>query len=86
MKPENWETLDRDEKQDVAQKLFNSVRGYYIISQALYYGIKSLRAVPEPYTEISNAQDMEILQEIFKIPASVFEEYSKEVSENERSR
>jgi hypothetical protein len=39
----------------------DSARGRYIMAQALYLGIKALYLTPEPYTEISNAMDMQYL-------------------------
>jgi len=46
---------------DQALMFFNSVRGRYIISQALYYAIKTLEKVPSPHTEVSNIEDMQFL-------------------------
>ena len=40
-----------------------SARGRFIISQALYYAIGVLKAVPEPYREVSNVNDMQYLRE-----------------------
>ena len=41
-----------------------SLRGQYILSQALHYGIEALNAVePESMQERSNIADMEFLQE-----------------------
>ena len=52
-----------------------SMRGKYIIAQALYYGIKALESVePEIMQEKSNIEDMKFLQEtVFTIPTFVFE-------------
>lgn len=39
----------------------DSPRGRFITAQALYLGIKALYLYPEPYTEVSNAQDMQYM-------------------------
>lgn len=44
-----------------ALTLLNSMRGNFILSQALFIAIKELKKVPEPYTEHSNIADMELL-------------------------
>ena len=43
------------------EKFATSMRGKYIIAQALHYGIEALNKVPLPYREASNIQDMEYL-------------------------
>ena len=49
--------------------LLDSMRGRYIISQALYYGIQELERVPAPYQEVSNLIDMRLLkEELFNFP------------------
>jgi len=52
-----------------------SGRGKYIMAQALYYGIKSLKAVePEILQERSNIEDMEYLRDnLFKFPDFMFD-------------
>ena len=44
-----------------AMEFSDSPRGKYIIAQALYFGIKALYQVPEPYREVSNAMDMKYM-------------------------
>ena len=39
----------------------DSPRGKYIMAQALYLGIKALNLHPAPYTEVSNAMDMQYM-------------------------
>jgi len=39
-----------------------SLRGVYIISQALHYGIKELEKVKSPHKEFSNIEDMKFLK------------------------
>ena len=63
MKPENWEKLSKEEKLKIGLLLFNSFRGKYIISQALFKAIKVMKRVPKKFREESNIQDMEILYE-----------------------
>ena len=54
---------------DQAFELLNSLRGRYIISQALHYGIQELERVPVPYQETSNLTDMRLLkEELFNFP------------------
>ena len=49
--------------------LLDSMRGRYIISQALHYGIQELERVPVPYQETSNLTDMRLLkEELFNFP------------------
>ena len=45
------------------EKFATSMRGKYIIAQALHYGIEALNKVPLPYREASNIQDMEYLRD-----------------------
>ena len=49
--------------------LLDSMRGRYIVSQALHYGIQELERVPQPYQETSNLMDMRLLkEELFNFP------------------
>lgn len=69
MKPDNWEELSGEEKAEIARGLFESLRGFYIISQALDVAITEMEKAPERERDVSNIQDMEILREmIFNIP------------------
>jgi hypothetical protein len=69
MKPPSWKKLTGKQKKEVALGLMSSMRGKYIMSQALHYGIKSLKAVrPVEMQERSNIEDMEMLTELFDIP------------------
>ena len=63
MKPPDWNELSKEEKFKRGILLFSSLRGQYIISQALCVAIKTLKKVKKPYREESNIQDMEILLE-----------------------
>ena len=62
-----------------AIEFMSSMRGQYIVAQALSKGIKVMKAVPAPYTEISNIADAEyILTEVFGQFAPLFtEEFEK---------
>jgi hypothetical protein len=68
MKPENWDTLNPQDKQDVAQELLYSHRGKYIIHRALTVSIETLKKVPEHLRESDTLEDMEILLEFFPKP------------------
>ena len=49
--------------------LLDSMRGRYIVSQALHYGIQELESIPVPYQETSNLMDMTLLrEELFNFP------------------
>ena len=47
-KPSNWNKLSKEEKRKIALSLLNSPRGYFIISQALYVAIETLKKVEPP--------------------------------------
>lgn len=52
-----------------AREFLNSMRGWYIMSQALHVAIKAMKEVPAPHTERSNIKDMEWLQNmLFNFP------------------
>jgi hypothetical protein len=68
MKPENWDSLSPQDKQDVAQELLYSHRGKYIVYRALTLAIEALRQIPESLREYDTIEDMEILFELFPKP------------------
>jgi hypothetical protein len=68
MKPENWDSLSPQDKQDVAQELLYSHRGKYIVYRALTIAIEALREIPESFREYDTIEDMEILFELFPKP------------------
>lgn len=71
-----------------ALEFFNSIRGRYIMAQALYYGVRELRAVePEIMQEKSNIEDMEYLQEcVFgEFPDVIFKPLAEEGIRNAES-
>lgn len=63
MKPTNWDQMPKSEKLEIAESLFKSTRGSYILGQALHLAAAKLREAK--YPEESNAQDMEILSTLF---------------------
>jgi len=61
-----------------------SMRGVYILSQALHYGIKELSKVKGVHKEISNIEDMKFLKKhLFYIFFDIDEKLLKEVLKNE---
>jgi hypothetical protein len=69
MKPLNWDNMDDNAKLVYARQLFQSMRGYYLASQAFHEAIKALKKIPKKYREESNIQDMEVLREcLFNLP------------------
>ena len=61
-------------EQEQAMALLDSLRGQYIIAQALHYGIQELEKVPVPYQETSNLNDMKLLRDgIFSFPIEIFD-------------
>jgi len=69
MKPPDWEQLPLEDRIDIGTRLQHSLRGRYIIGQALSVAIQTMKKVPMPHREVSNIQDMEILREIcFNLP------------------
>jgi len=57
-----------------AMEFATSLRGQYILSQALSVAIEKMKEVPENMREVSNISDMEYLRdEIFPIYKAVLE-------------
>lgn len=50
-------------KKELSKKFLDSMRGQYIVSQALYIAAREMKKVPVPYREVSNILDMEFLNE-----------------------
>lgn len=66
-KPLDWNKLSHEIKREIALGLLNSLRGQFIISQALARAIEVMKK-DKPYPEKSNIEDMEILhEELFPI-------------------
>ena len=56
--------MKKDKKNDDAMNFLNSMRGHYIISQALYIAIEELDKVTDfKHRQTSNMQDMQYLQD-----------------------
>ena len=80
------ERLEKDlQKENQILRFANGMRGQYILSQALYYGIKSLKEVEPPYQEQSNIADMEFLQGIYPMFTPP-EDVAKAIAELEKAR
>jgi hypothetical protein len=62
MKPQKWNEMDYETKHEIAIALAQSMRGQYIISQALTKAINLMKK--EKYPETSNIQDMEMLRDM----------------------
>ena len=79
----NW--MSKEQKVLTARKLFASMRGQYIIGQALYVAIKELDKVPGAMKEVSNIEDMKLLMHtlfpIYNDTMSIDEEEKNIVSE-----
>jgi len=55
-------------------KFLVSMRGRYIVAQALFHALRHLESVPSPWKEVSNIDDMRFLQEtLFNFPDDIFE-------------
>ena len=53
-----------DDQRKKAREFYVSARGQYIVAQALYYGIRTMKSVePEVMQEKSNIADMEYIRE-----------------------
>ena len=68
-------------KIDEALQFALIIRGRYILSQALHYGIQELSKVPSPHKEVSNIADMQYLKDtLFPFPEELFamNQYRKE--------
>ena len=70
---------------DKAIAFAESLRGNYILGQALFYAIKELEKVPSPYREVSSISDMKYLRdelynfpdELYTVPSEVTEQWQK---------
>lgn len=55
-------------RKERAKSLFDSIRGHFVVSQALFLAIKSIEKRPFRHQEPSNAEDMQLLlDEIFPL-------------------
>ena len=80
------EKMEKDlKKENQILRFANGMRGQYILSQALYYGIKSLKEVEPPCREQSNIADMEFLQGIYPMFTPP-EDVAKAIAELEKAR
>lgn len=61
-------------EKDLALKIFNSVRGNYIVGQALFLAIEHMKERPAIQQEPSNMADMELMMaELFPLYSVVAE-------------
>ena len=56
-------SINKEAERNNALEFMASLRGQYIIAQALHYGIEALNMVEESYREVSNLSDMEYLRD-----------------------
>ena len=56
----------------LAIEFIQSMRGQYIMAQALYKAIEVMKAAPEREREYSNIDDMELCQKVFDFPVIAF--------------
>ena len=63
MKPAEWNTMTDEAKVEMTQELMKSIRGAFVIGQALYISSQVLKRQPHPLNELSNAEDMEMMGE-----------------------
>jgi hypothetical protein len=63
--------MSQEDKKESARGLLKSMRGQFIISQALVKAIEAMSKVPTNRREVSNMQDMEMLLQLFPIYAMV---------------
>lgn len=71
MKPVGWDSQSQVAKEGYAREFIQSMRGAFIMGQALVVAIEQLRKAKRP--ETSNIQDMEVLLELFPLYAAVTE-------------
>jgi len=56
-------SINKEAERANALTFMASLRGQYIMAQALHYGIEALSMVEKPYREVSNLLDMEYLRD-----------------------
>jgi len=72
-------------KKSHAQNILNSIRGQYILSQALCIAVKVLRKQPKQFREVNNIADMELLiEQIYPIYRAIerTQEMAKDANKN----
>ncbi|MCK5616356.1 hypothetical protein KAR91_81595 [Candidatus Pacearchaeota archaeon] len=67
MKPEKWDEWEIKEQEKYAIQMFQSHRGNYLISQALFRAIEVMKKDPPKKRETSNIEDMETLSVLFPL-------------------
>ena len=67
-------TVTSTKEMDEAIEFAESLRGNYIIGQALFYAIKELEKIPSPYREVSNISDMKYIRDnLYMFPDELYE-------------
>ena len=67
-------TTTSTKEMNEAIEFAESIRGNYIIGQALYYAIKELEKVPSPYREVSNISDMKYIRDnLYMFPDMLYD-------------
>jgi len=75
MKPENFDQLSHEEQEEIALPIFASLRGQYLIAQALQVAIRTMKAKDDEELELSNIEDMEmLLQGVYQDYAGCFKQ------------
>ena len=66
-------TTTQEVDRQLAIEFIQSVRGQYIMAQALHKAIEVMKAVPERQREDSNIADMQLCQKVFNFPVDMSE-------------
>jgi hypothetical protein len=76
----------KSKKKMLANNILNSIRGQYLLSQALCIAVKVLRKQPKQFREVSNIADMELLiEQVYPIYRAIEQtkELKKDADQNE---
>jgi hypothetical protein len=73
-------------KENQVLRFANGMRGQYILSQSLHYGIEALKKVEKPYREESNIADMELLRNVLYPMFTPPEELAKHLEALEQAK
>ena len=75
--------IEQEQSIQEAIALAQSVRGQWIMGQALHYAIIALEKIEKPYREISNIADMKLLRDnlfpMFSASVEATEKFKKKV-------
>jgi len=73
-------------KENQVLRFANGMRGQYILSQSLHYGIEALKKVEKPFREESNIADMELLRNVLYPMFTPPEEMAKHLEALEQAK